>query len=128
MPSLNQIVKTISMYSFMLQNVIVNLMTRQKHPDRCDFCSIDIELGSNQYLLEIKLNDGTTSFNEQVRGQNRIDMCSACFIERLGKSGYEPNWIREVKNENYKAGSKKADEKYFIPKLQNTGISAQATI
>ncbi len=116
------------MYSFMLQNVNEISMTRQKHPDKCDFCSIDIELGSNQYLLEIKLNDGTTSFNEQVRGQNRIDMCSSCFIERLGKSGYEPNWVREIKNENYKAGSKKENEKYFIPKLNNQGIPQQATI
>ncbi len=91
-------------------------MTRQKHPDKCDFCGLDIDLNSIQYLLEIKLNDGTTSFNEQVRGQNRIDMCKACYIERLAKSGYEPNWIREIKNENYKAGSKKASEKYFIQK------------
>ena len=105
-------------------------MTRQKHPDKCDFCSLDIDLGSMQYMLEIKMNDGTTSFNEQVRGKNRIDMCNPCYLERLAKSGYKPDWIREIKNENYKAGSKKADEKYFIPKANTArdGTIAQTII
>ncbi len=112
----------------MLQNVNYNLMTRQKHPDKCDFCNLDIEVGKVQYSLEIKMNDGTTSFNEQVRAKNRLDMCNPCYIERIAKGGYQPDWIREIKNENYKAGSKKANEKYFIPKLNTEGIPAQQTI
>ena len=107
----------------MLQNVFDKLMTRQKMPDKCDFCGLEIEIGTNQYILELMKNDGTTSFNDRIRAQNKIDMCSSCYIERLSKSGYEPKWIREIKNDNWKSGSKKSDERYFIPKEKQTELA-----
>ena len=87
-------------------------MTRQKLPDNCDFCGKEIQIESNQYVLE--LFQGRSTFgNQRIRAKNKCDMCHKCFLD-MAKIGYKPDFIKEQKNPQWVSGSKLASEKYFI--------------
>ena len=87
-------------------------MTRQKLPDLCNFCGDEIKEGK-QYVSE--WFEGKSTFSDpRVRAKNKMDSCHKCFLQ-ICERGYAPEWIHEMKNENFKSGSKKASEKYFIP-------------
>ncbi len=87
-------------------------MTKQKLPDTCDFCgkSIDSEM---QYASE--WFQGKTTFSDpRIRLKERLDCCHKCFLE-VCTNGLKPTWIKEQKNPNYVAGSKKGSGKeYYI--------------
>ena len=88
-------------------------MTRQKLPDICNFCGKSIE-SEKQYVSE--WFEGRSTFgNERTRAKSHMDCCHKCFTE-ICSNGYKPNFIAEIKNPNYVAGSKEASKKYFIPK------------
>ena len=93
-------------------------MTRQKLPDLCNFCAKEINT-EQQYTLEA-FDGRSTWFNtkgERTKAKSKLDMCHACFLE-VCKNGFKPNWVTEIKNPNYVAGSKEADKKYSIEKPQ----------
>lgn len=81
-------------------------------PDTCDICGKEID-SEKQYCMQVFEGRSTFS-NERSRAKNIIDCCHKCFLG-ICENGYKPNFIQEIKNENWVSGSKKADEKYFIP-------------
>ena len=87
-------------------------MTRQKLPDKCDLCGKEIS-SEMQYVMEAF--QGKNTFGDiRVRAKTRLDVCHPCWLE-ICKNGYQPNFIKELKNPQYRAGSKLAAEKYYIP-------------
>ena len=88
-------------------------MTRPTLPDICDICGKEID-SEQQYCAE--LFQGRTTFSDdRVRAKKRLDICHPCFM-KICENGYKPNWLAEIKNVNYKPGSKLASEKFFTPK------------
>ncbi len=87
-------------------------MTRQKLPDICNFCGKSIT-SETQYVLE--LTQGRSTMPQiRIRANSYLDMCHPCFME-VAKNGYEPQFIKEQRNPQYRPGSKLASEKYYIP-------------
>ena len=87
-------------------------MTRQKLPDKCDLCGKEIA-SEMQYVMEAY--QGKNTFGDlRIRAKSKLDVCHPCWLE-ICKNGYKPNFIKELKNPQYKAGSKLAEEKYYIP-------------
>ena len=87
-------------------------MTRQKLPDICNFCGKDIE-SEMQYCMEI-IQGRSILPQIRTKAKTLADMCHPCFME-IAKNGFKPNWLKEQRNAQYKAGSKLAAEKYYIP-------------
>ena len=87
-------------------------MTRQKLPDVCNFCAKDIS-SEMQYCMEI-IQGRSLMPQIRTKAKNLADMCQDCFMN-IAKLGYEPKWFKEQRNPQYKAGSKLATEKYYIP-------------
>ena len=86
-------------------------MTKQKLPDICNFCAKEIK-SQTQYISE--WFQGKSTFSDpRIRLKERLDCCHECFLN-ICKTGLKPTWIKEHKNPQWVAGSKKADEKYFI--------------
>lgn len=97
-------------------------MTKQKLPDICNFCGKEID-SQMQYVSE--WFQGRSSFSDpRTRLKEKLDCCQKCFIEMCKIGKLEPTWIKEQKNPQWIAGSKKAEERYFIqvqdPELQPT--------
>ena len=91
-------------------------MTRQRNPTNCDLCSLEIEEHDKQYVFEAY--EGTSTFKSpRVRAQKIIDCCHKCFL-KMCTNGFKPKFIEELKNPNWVSGSKKAEEKYWIPTNQ----------
>ncbi len=78
----------------------------------------------------------STWFNskgERTKAKNKIDVCHSCWLS-ICKTNYKPDFIVEVKNPNYVAGSKDLNEKYTIvkpephnqEKLQEGGVPVGA--
>ena len=89
-------------------------MTRQVLPDVCDICGKEIN-SEMQYSFDVF--QGKTTFGDEIVQGKKMDCCQPCFI-KIAKNGYKPNWIYKTKNQNYVAGSKKSDEKYWVIKTQ----------
>lgn len=88
-------------------------MTKKRLPDVCDLCGKDIE-SEKQYVSE--WFEGRSTFgDERSRAKNKVDCCHKCFLA-ICEHGYAPEWIHEIKNVNFISGSKKANDKFFIPK------------
>ena len=84
---------------------------KQRLPDVCDFCGKEIK-SELQYASE--WFQGKSTFGEnRIRAKIKADCCHPCFVE-ICKTGYKPTWIKEHRNPQYVAGSKKAAEKYFV--------------
>ena len=97
-------------------------MTRQKLPDKCDLCGKEIS-SETQYVMEAY--QGKNTFGDiRIRAKSKLDVCHPCWLE-ICKNGYMPNFVKELKNPQYKAGSKLAAEKYYIPYPE---IEPQSTI
>lgn len=85
-------------------------MTRQTLPEVCDLCAKDIKSGQ-QYVFEVF--QGKKTFADELTKGKTMDCCHTCFMKAC-KNGYKPDWKYQVKNPNYKPGSKVANEKYWI--------------
>ncbi len=91
-------------------------MTRQKLPDICNICGKNIE-SEKQYCMEA-FEGRSTWFNakqERTKAKNKIDVCHPCWLS-ICKTNYKPDFIVEIKNPNYVAGSKDLNKKYTIVK------------
>ncbi len=97
-------------------------MTRTPNPATCDFCMSKINPDDQSYSIEVEVKREWKS-NKRAKGKN-ADMCHACFI-KMGECGYKPEWKHEYLNPNYVAGSKKAEEKYWLP--LNVGTTEATT-
>jgi len=87
-------------------------MTRQTLPDICDLCAKEIT-SESQYVFEPY--QGKKTFADEITKGKLIDCCHKCFIG-ITKNGYKPQWETKTKNPNYVAGSKVAEEKYWLIK------------
>ena len=71
------------------------------------------------YVLSVSMElfeDKGGAFKEKrVRAQHKLDVCQKCFIDKICKSGYKPNFIAEQRNANWVRGSKKIGERYYEP-------------
>ena len=87
-------------------------MTKPKVPYTCDFCAKEIS-SEKQYVLEAF--EGKSSFSDpRIRAKSKLDCCHKCFLN-ICENGLKPTWIKEQKNPNYVAGSKKGSGKeYYI--------------
>lgn len=87
-------------------------MTKQRLPDICNFCKKEID-SEMQYASE--WFQGKTTFSDpRIRLKQKLDCCQKCFLDICKNSDEKMIWVKEMKNPQWVAGSKKADEKYFI--------------
>ena len=87
-------------------------MTKKISPSICDFCGDEIHPDETSYTHEIEQKRDWKS-NKRAKGKN-ADQCHRCFI-KMCDLGYKPEWKHEYLNPNWVAGSKKAEEKYWLP-------------
>ena len=90
-------------------------MTRQKLPDICDFCAKEID-SETQYTLEAF--QGKSTFGDiRIKDFNKLDCCHKCWLE-ICTNGHKPKLVKEQKNPGWVPGSKKANEKYYVPVIE----------
>lgn len=89
---------------------------KQKLPDKCDMCGKEIT-SETQYTSQWFQGKSTFS-SPRIRAKKTMDTCHPCFLE-ICKIGYKPEWIKEIKNPQYKKGSTVPEEKpYYIEVIE----------
>ena len=100
-------------------------MTRTPSPVKCDFCGLPIKPEETSYSHEIEQKRDWKS-QKRAKGKN-ADQCHECFIA-MCENGYKPDWKHEYLNPNWVAGSKKAEEKYWLPLNVGTTVATKQEV
>ena len=80
-------------------------MTSKIVPRTCDLCGKDVT-SEKKYRAQINERTSKGDYSEAtiVKCKNDADMCHGCFLE-ICKNGYEPKWVKIVKNDEGRSPS-----------------------